>query len=79
MKRYEKMGMSTEEALSAVASSLNSAERVADYLLAEIEAKPRWETIKSNEDLDSLFNEFVSTTTMPYSAFVSWLKEEVEE
>ena len=91
MKRYEKM--SKEEIIEFLTNHICGNCKAYEYckitneycevvrknwLNEEIEMKPRWATIQSNEDLDSLFKEFVDTTTMPYSAFVSWLKEEVE-
>lgn len=39
--------------------------------------KPRWATIKSNEDLDKLLDEFIHTKGVEVH-FSDWLKEEVE-
>ena len=89
MKRYEKM--SKEEIINFMgqevtcrdckASSFCIGRKVCqvcfkEYLNQEIETKPRWATIKSNEDLDCMYEEW---KTYPFNSFSYWLKEEVEE
>lgn len=46
------------------------------WLKEEVKIKPRWATIKSNDDIDKLWDKFLHTT---YEVeFTEWLKEEVE-
>ena len=54
----------------------NCEENMQKWLNVEIKTKPRWATIKSNDDVDKLLDEFLHTT---YEVeFTEWLKEEVE-
>lgn len=90
MKRYEKM---TKEELIEFLVNRQCGKCKADeycdlrsdyceavmqnWLNEEVETKPRWATIKSNEDCDRLSDEYV-VDIFNHPLPFEWLKEEVE-
>lgn len=49
-----------------------------DWLNEEIETKPRWETIQSNDDWEDIYVEWLHKPSVGVRNFIDWLKEEVE-
>lgn len=91
MKRYEKM--SKEEIIEVLLNrecNKCKADKYCDaiygscqltmkeWLNEEIEIKPRWATIKSNEEWEDIYVEWLKKPSIDVKNFIDWLKEEVE-